>query len=503
LPVEVLAPADAAGFLLTRTKQSGPHAEAAATTLAGTLGGLPLALEQAGAFITASGTITLAGYAELFATQARELLRRGQPVGYQHTVATTWSLALETLQHTVPAAVGLLTLAAFLAPDDLPQPLLAAHAEVLPEPLAAADQLTLADAVAALRRYSLIRVIGDGLFVHRLLQTVVRAELDADAERAWASAAVQLVDAGFPYPSDQVATWPECERLLPHALAAAEHSQCLDVELEACLLLLSEAGLYLRSRGQYQPACKLHEQALAGRRRVLGDDHPDTLSSMNNLAVDRRILGDLQGARDLHEQALAALSRVLGDDHPDTLSSINNLALTIQALGDLQGARDRLEQALAGRRRVLGHDHPATLRSMNSLGEVRRILGDLQGARDLLEQTLAICRRVLGDDHPTALFSVSHLGLTRRDLGDLPGARELHEQALDARRRVLGNDHPNTLQSMNNLAETLRDLGDLADARDLHEQTLDARRRVLGNDHPDTLTSMNNLAAVYCELSEL
>jgi hypothetical protein len=182
LPVEVLAPADAARFLLTRTNQSGPPTEAAATTLAGALGGLPLALEQASAFITASGTITLAGYTELFATQARELLQRGQPVGYQHTVATTWSLALETLQQTAPAAVGLLTLAAFLAPDDLPQTLLAAHNEELPEPLAAANPLTFADAVAALRRYSLIRVIGDGLFVHRLLQTVVRMDLDADAE---------------------------------------------------------------------------------------------------------------------------------------------------------------------------------------------------------------------------------------------------------------------------------------------------------------------------------
>jgi hypothetical protein len=264
LPVEVLDPAKATGFLLTRTNQSGPQAEAAATTLAGTLDGLPLALEQAGAFITASGTITLAGYAELFATQARELLRRGQPVGYQHTVATTWSLALETLQQTAPAAVGLLTLAAFLAPDDLPQPLLAAHAEELPEPLAAADPLTLADAMAALRRYSLMRVVGDGLFVHRLLQTVVRTELDADAEAAWASAAVRLMKAGFPHPSDEVATWPESERLLPHALAVAEHGERLSIEPEAWLGLLHQAAVYLRSRGQYRQARTLHEQGRVG-----------------------------------------------------------------------------------------------------------------------------------------------------------------------------------------------------------------------------------------------
>jgi hypothetical protein len=109
LPVEVLAPADAAGFLLSRTKEEGPEAAAAARTLANSLGGLPLALEQAAAYVVAARTLNLAGYAQLFATRALELLGRGQPLGYQHTVATTWSLALQKLQDTAPAAVGLLT----------------------------------------------------------------------------------------------------------------------------------------------------------------------------------------------------------------------------------------------------------------------------------------------------------------------------------------------------------------------------------------------------------
>jgi tetratricopeptide (TPR) repeat protein len=317
--------------------------------------------------------------AVLFATRALELLKRGQPLGYQRTVAATWSLALQKLQDTEPAAVGLLTLAAFLAPDDLPQPLLTTHQEALPKPLAtaAADPLALADAVAALRRYSLIRVVADGLFVHRLVQTVVRAGLDKQAELAWAASAIRLLRAGFPYSSGVVATWPECGRLLPHMLAVVSHGQRLEVESEAWLWLLSQAGSYLWSRGQYRQALALEEAALTGRRRVLGDDHADTLGSMNNLAETRRALGDLQGAHDLHQQTLAGSRRVLGDDHPDTLSSMNNLALTRRALGDLQGAHDLHETTLAGRRRVLGDDHPDTLTSMNNLAAVRRELGEL------------------------------------------------------------------------------------------------------------------------------
>jgi tetratricopeptide (TPR) repeat protein len=373
LPVDVLAPADAARLLLTRTGENGPAAEAAATTLAATLGGLALALEQAGAYVASTGTITLAGYTELFATRALELLKRGQPLGYQHTVAATWSLALQHLRDTAPAAVDLLTLMSFLAPDDLPQPLLAAHCDQLTESLrgAAGDPLALADTVAALRRYSLIRIVADGLYIHRLLQTVIRTALDSDGQRAWAATAVRLLRAGFPSESHQVAAWSECHRLLPHVLAVADHGQQLEVESEAWLWLLHKAAQYLYGRGQYRQARTLQEHVLARHRRMLGDEHPDTLHLMNDLAATRGKLGEFQGAHQLFEQALAGRRRVLGDDHPDTLWSMNNLATARRGLGDLHGARQLHEQALAGRRRVLGDDHSDTLWSMNSLATIR------------------------------------------------------------------------------------------------------------------------------------
>src|SRR6266511_1513037 len=399
LPVEVLAPTDAAEFLLARTRQRGKQAEAAATTLGTTLGGLPLALEQAGAYVAATGAVTLEGYVELFATRALELLKRGQPLGYQHTVATTWSLALQRLRETEPAAVDLLTLASVLAPDDLPMPLLAGHAQELPEPLAttAADPLTLADAVAALRRYSLVRVVADGLYVHRLLQTVVRAGLNSQDQQEWVTAAARLVHAAFPRGRVEVALWPAFAPLLPHALAVVDHAEALDVEAELTAWLRTHAGFYLWSRGQNRQALALEEQALATCRRVLGDDHPDTLTSMNNLAETRRTLGDFEGARELFEETLARSRRVLGDDHPDTLISMSLLAASRHALGNFEGARGLHEQALAGFRRVLGDDHPDTLQAMSHLATALDDLGDLDGACERHEQALAARRRELGE----------------------------------------------------------------------------------------------------------
>jgi tetratricopeptide (TPR) repeat protein len=185
------------------------------------------------------------------------------------------------------------------------------------------------------RRYSLIRVVADGLYVHRLLQTVVRAALDGDAERTWAAAAVRLLRASFPTTSKEVANWPEGQRLLPHVLAVANHGQRLDVKPEEWLWLLHHAAIYLWSRGQYHQALRLYEQTVTGFRRVLGEDHVDTLALMNNLATTRRALGDLKAARQLHEQTLAASRRVLGEDHPDTLTSVSNFAAVRRELGEL------------------------------------------------------------------------------------------------------------------------------------------------------------------------
>ena len=144
---------------------------------------------------------------------------------------------------------------------------------------------------------------------------------------------------------------------------------------------------------------------------MLGDDHPDTLASATNLAVDLRNLGEYQAARELDEDTLARYRRVLGDDHPDTLASANNLAADLRNLGEHQAARELDEDTLARRRRVLGDDHPDTLASANNLAVDLRDLGEHQAARELDEDTLARYRRVLGDDHPDTLTSANNLAV--------------------------------------------------------------------------------------------
>jgi hypothetical protein len=227
LEVRTLQREDAARFLLERAGRSD---DVAAHELAAELGDLPLALEQAGAYIEETGE-TLAGYIELFRTRRQDL--RGEerpPAGYPDTVATTWLLSFHQAEQQAPAAAELLRLCAFLAPDDISLTMLRDGAKHLPDPLAAAvtDQLVCNTTVAALRRYSLISKQDNSISIHRLVQLITRDQLAEDESRQWAEAAIRMVDEAFPLESDDVRTWPLCAKFLPHAMVVAEHGEVLD-----------------------------------------------------------------------------------------------------------------------------------------------------------------------------------------------------------------------------------------------------------------------------------
>jgi hypothetical protein len=266
LAVPVFERAESITFLLQRTPQAQ---KAVANPLADALGDLPLALAQAAAYIEATG-ITLTAYLDRFTTTTirQELLRRGMAApDYPDTVATTWELAFQAVQETSPAGVDLLHLCAFLAPDDIPRDLLCDGRQHLLEPLAAAVASPLAfdAALAALRRYSLLQVTEEAFAVHRLVQAVTRDRLPPDDRTTWAATAVRLMLGAFPsgHEPEEVRTWPTCVRLLPHALAAAEHTEALKVEADATGELLDQMGLHLRARAQFAEARAVHQRALA------------------------------------------------------------------------------------------------------------------------------------------------------------------------------------------------------------------------------------------------
>ncbi len=250
----------------------------------------------------------------------------------------------------------------------------------------------------------------------------------------------------------------------------------------------------MESRGKAEP---LYLHALEARERVLGRNHPDTLTSVNNLAILYHKQGRYSEAEPLLVRALETSERVLGQDHPDTLTSINNLAVLYEAQGRYSEAEPLYLRALQSSERILGQDHLQTLLSIGNLAVLYHAQGRYDEAEPLSVRALKARERVLGQDHPDTLTNINNLAELYREQGRYDEAEPLHLRALKARERILGRDHPDTLSSVHNLAGLYEAQGRYGKAESLYLRALQSSEWILGQDHPQTLTSINNLAVLY------
>jgi tetratricopeptide (TPR) repeat protein len=501
--LDVLTREEAVAFLARRT---GSTDQAVLDALAAELGDLPLALEEAAAYLeeTHSG---IGEFLTLVRERARELFGLDQPTdderADQRRVATVWSLSLERIHQQAPAAEALLRLCAFLAPDDIPRELPGEHAEVLPDELAGVvgDVLAYNRLLGAVSRYSLATVTPTSLGVHRLVQAVLRARLGADHEQEWAAAAVALLRSSFPDESWEVATWERCARLLPHVLAAARHAERLEVAGEQAGWLLDRASTYLRERGQYRQARPIVERAVVVTEAALGPAHPEVAWRCDELGRVLEQLGDLEGAKAQSERALA-IGEAIGPDDPTVALWRGNLGSVLWKMGDLDGARAQHEQALVIEQGALAPNSPQIAVRHSNLGLVLYSLGETAEARAQFERALAIGEAALGPNHLEVAVWHSNLGSVLRDLGDLEGAQAQAERALEISEAALGPDHPTVAIRRNNLGGVLRDLGDLAGARAQYERALEIGEAALGPDHPTVAIYRSNLNGLLQALQQ-
>jgi serine/threonine protein kinase len=255
--------------------------------------------------------------------------------------------------------------------------------------------------------------------------------------------------------------------------------------------------------GRYDAAFPLQESALATRRRVLGEEHPDTLTTIHNMGSVLKKLGRLDEAEPYHREALEKSRRALGEEHPDTLASLSSMGSLLSVQGKLAEAEPLYREALDRRRRVLGEEHPDTLVSISNMGFLLGSLGELDEAERFHREGLEKSRRVLGEEHRDTLGAIRNMGGVLRAQGRLAEAEPYHREALTKSRRVLGEDHPETLTSINNMGGLLRAQGKLAEAEPFTREALEKRRRLLGEEHPETLTSINNTGALLLTLGKL
>jgi hypothetical protein len=515
LDVPVLHPEAAAGFLISR---SGDQDPLAAAELARELDGLPLALEQAGAYVRArSGRLT--SYLAAFQQRRLAMLERSEPTLYGKTVATTWSLAFEQLEKSDPSAVGLLRLLACCAPEAVPldvllqprpwlaeldQGVAASLAPLLEDPLAAGD------AIVSLRRYSLATPADEGqVSVHRLVQVVTIDQMPELADR-WRQAAASLIEAAIPADSRLPHTWHTFRSLLPHAEKALP-PQNVGIERIAS---------YLGNSGGYATARDLQRRVLEAREQVLGADHPDTLTARRNLARWIGQAGDAAEALDQDEKMLSAIERILGPEHRDTLGVRADIAHWTrktrrrrepghQRPVNLSDPTDRPRRVWAARgpalavaryakllpefQRILGEEDLDTLALRAGLAWATGEARDTAEARNQFADLRPVVERVLGPEDPLTLDV--RAGLARwTGSADPVAALDQFVDLLPEYERIMGPGHPATLYIVHSVARWTGQAGDPAQARDRYAALLSERERILGPDHPDTRVARRNLA---------
>jgi tetratricopeptide (TPR) repeat protein len=509
LEVKELEPDDGAVFLLRRARiipldaslaDASNENQSDARAIANFLDGLPLAIDQAGAYIEET-RCSLSGYRERYQKERATLLKERGHLFSVHpaSVATTFSLSFQKVQKANPAAADLLRFFAFLSPEVIPMDLLRDGAPELGKPLRriARKPQQVDRALSTLYSYSLVRrdAATNTLYVHRLAQAVLKDEMSARTQHRWAERTVRAVNRTFP--SVKVETWQRCRQLIPQATVCMGLIDQWHMSFPEAIRLLNQAGYYLYEHARYSEAEPLYQRALAIFERVLGADHPDTATGLNNLALLYYNQGKYEQAEPLYQRALAIRERVLGADHPDTAQSLNNLAALYRSQGKYEQAEPLYQRALAICERVPGDDHPDTATSLNNLAALYRSQGKYEQAEPLYQRALAIRERVLGADHPDTATSLNNLALLYYNQGKYEQAESLYQRALAICERVLGADHPDTATSLNNLAALYRSQGKYEQAEPLYQRALAIRERVLGADHLDTATSLNNLALLY------
>lgn len=544
LSVETLPPEKAIEFLLKRT---GQQDETSASRLAEALGCLPLALEQAGAYICQQGC-TIEYYLNLYDIHKYETIAQGrQSTEHPETVAATVAISLQQIESDNAAAVELLRLCSFFAPDDIPVKMLLEASYQLPESLemTAIDDLLRAEALVELSNYSLIELHDETISIHRLVQALVRAGMNRDARSLWAEIAVYLVSVSFPARSMDARMWPACASLLAHgfvSLSRADECQVLatgagrllnligtylnarmDLARSKALyelaraayeatpdgnprnkaIVLSNLGFVAKQQGDLADAMAFYEDAVAIEEEDCEPDDPHLPAYLVALADLLKEQGDLDRAKHVLARALELVEKVQGADSPHVGVVGSRLADVLKELGDLDEAKTLYECILMIDEAALGPDHPRVANDLQKLGLVLIQLEAYADAKALFERGLAINEAAFGPDDLTIAIFASGIGWASRELGDLESAKAFHRRALAITEALLGPDHRNVTMILNDLAVVLRDEGNLNDAEPLLERALAIDEATFGSDDPRVALRLNNLGNLLRELGDL
>ncbi|KAI9866792.1 MAG: hypothetical protein M1813_000734 [Trichoglossum hirsutum] len=495
---------------------------------------LPLAVIQAAAYIN-ENKIPISEYLSLLEGTEEcviEILSEdfedeGRCKELKNPVVTTWLTSYDQIRQRHPLAADYLSFMSCLDPRNIPQSLL---------PPAPSGKAML-DAIGTLSAYYFIitrHQAGESFDLHPLVHLATRNWLRwEDLLSKWTKSAVmRLTEVLSNYENTNRLPW---NAYFPHARYILAMNPQLR-EMTEVVELSESVGLCLLANGRYNEAEESLSEVMEMKKRILGQKHPDTLTTMAYLASTIWNQGRRDQAEELEVQVANTRIELLGQEHPATLTSLvslasmyrdqgrwreaeelevkmiqtggtvlgqerltslDNLALIYRNQGRWKEAKELEVQLTVIVKRILSQGHHSMLSCVANLASANKEQRRWKEAEELFLQVVEVMKRVLGEEHPETLTSMANLTSTYYYQGRLEEAEKLGVQVMEMRKGVLGEKHLDTLTSIAHLTITYYNQGRLEETEKLEVQVMEARKSVLGEKHPDTLTSMANLAATY------
>jgi tetratricopeptide (TPR) repeat protein/predicted MPP superfamily phosphohydrolase len=499
-------PEDSLEFILRRTNRSDISEEesTAARQLCIELGHLPLALEQAGAFISAK-SCQFQVYLKSYRSRRLELLEKGRPpIGeYSESVATTWNINFEAVAQESPAAAELLRVIAYLYPEDIPLELIlwgSAELSVLIQDALSGYQdnpLVLDELVEPVIRFSLVRrnVAAQTISIHRLVQEVIRDNLSAPEQHHWMERIVRAIDKCFLMPTEYE-NWPFCRRLIPHALRAVNYFEGKCLKTESPGHLLNRLGCYLSEHAYYRDANDLLQQSLLLRKESLGEKHPYIAETVSNIGLLAYRQGNYRQAEQLHREAV-----LLAHDSGTVqeAAAVNSLAVVLTDLGEFDEAKDLFEKALELGSAAYGPESDKVALTLANLASLHISLGDYREAERMLQHATAIDEKTLNANNPQCATTKQLLAKVKRKLGLNRESEQLLKEALTIQVKAFGWNHPAVGGTLLNLSAYHYEQGNFVEAENACRDAISVFDMSLDTTHIFHMHAANSLALILLE----
>lgn len=448
-------------FLLRRAKllplgkpleEASPSLLSQANALVTLLDGLPLALDQAGAYIEETAC-NISDYIERYETRQHVLLNNRGTLSSHHpaSVTATFSLSLQQVEQASPAAMDLLRLCSFLHSEAIPEEFIIQTGNCFGPLLQAlsADLLLLDAAIKELRRFSLIHREAETrtLSIHRLLQEIIRDKMDGAEHKQWIERTLQAMLQIFPdhknVTSYNFGNQSHCQQYLPHALiCTALLNKWKVASPEAGEFLYRVAHYLQQSWGSNPQTLPLLVQAVAIAQQVIGKEHATTATYLYVLGIFSMAEKRYSQAEEYLQQALEVRKKVKGTDHPEVAEALEHLANLSCRQGQYTQALLLAQQALTIKEQALGGEHYEVALTLNTLGSISLIKREYTQAQQFFQRALSIAEKTVGAEHLFSAFFLRSLGSLYFSQQKYVQAQDAYQQAFHIFEQKLGQFHP-------------------------------------------------------------